>query len=181
MPKNARKTAAGVVMTAAFLAVAQAASAESTPAKVAISRIRSSSPIIGTLIRDAIERSHTFRQLAETIEASDGLVYVEFGRCPHDLLACLVAVNASGANRLLHARVSRRTGDWYFIGSIAHELRHAIEVLSNPDVTSNFAMDLFFKREGRRVLGAFETDAAIEAGNKVRAEVSRDVAIRVPE
>lgn len=59
------------------------------------------------------------------------------------------------------------------MGSVGHELRHAVEVLDNPKVTSTTAMYFFYEREGRRVFAGFETDAAVQAGNAVRAEVRR--------
>src|SRR5262245_23215016 len=45
------------------------------------SRIRTDSPVIGMLIRDASERSETFRELVAAIDASDGIVYVRIGTC----------------------------------------------------------------------------------------------------
>jgi hypothetical protein len=57
------------------------------------------------------------------------------------------------------------------MGSIGHELQHAVEVLSTPDVTDTATMYRFYEREGRRVFGGFETEAAIRAGQNVRAEL----------
>ena len=71
-------------------------------------RVRSSSPAIVALIGQAAERSETFRRLVETIDASDGIVYVEEGRCRHGVRACFVAVTEAGPNRLLHVIVDTR-------------------------------------------------------------------------
>ena len=57
------------------------------------------------------------------------------------------------------------------MGSIGHELHHAIEVLSDDRVTTNLAVVHFFRTEGRVTNGTFETGAAIKAGIAVRAEV----------
>lgn len=57
------------------------------------------------------------------------------------------------------------------MGSVGHELQHAVEVLGNPAITSTIAMHLFYLRKGHRVGDVFETAAAIRAGNDVRAEV----------
>ena len=129
--------------------------------------------MIATLIRDAIAWSQTFRRLAQTIDASDGLVYVESGECRNYLEACLVSVTVSGPYRVLQVRVHSRTADRHLMASIGHELPHAVEVLSSAAVKDNAAMHMFYAREGRRGSQGFETDAAIEAGDAVRAEVRR--------
>ena len=63
-----------------------------------MSRVRSSSASILALIGQAAERSETFRRLVETIDASDGIVYVEEGTCGRGVRACFVAVSESGPN-----------------------------------------------------------------------------------
>ena len=54
-------------------------------------------------------------------------------------------------------------------------MQHAIEVLSDRSVTSGAAMYFFYVRtarpRGKRL--AFETDAAIEAGEAVRTEARK--------
>lgn len=68
--KSLRKGAARAALIVALLAIAQpAASAESDSTArqaVAISRVRSHSSLIAAAIRDATERSQTFRGLVET-------------------------------------------------------------------------------------------------------------------
>lgn len=60
------------------------------------------------------------------------------------------------------------------MGSIGHELRHTIEVLSNPKVTDNATMYFFYDRIATRATNsAFETAAATDAGNAVCAEVQK--------
>jgi hypothetical protein len=148
---------------------AAAAEPDAPPA----THIRTSSPAIAALIHDASVRSATFRQIVETIDASDGIVYVEEGKCGHSVRACLVlGIAVSGPNRLLRVLIDPRKADWDLQGSIGHELRHAIEVLSNLAVRSNGAMYNFFARgEGSHQVGGFETEAAIRAGEAVRAEL----------
>ena len=69
---------------------------------------------------------------------------------------------------MLSVWVDTRTVDAAFMGLIGHELRHAIEVLSDPAVTSGHALSNFYSRHGSRSAeGRFETQAAIEAGTAV--------------
>jgi hypothetical protein len=81
---------------------------------------------------------------------------------------------AAGPNRILRVVVDIRKADWDLMGSIGHELRHAVEVLADPSVTSNAAMYFFYARTALRgSKSSFETKAAVQAGNTVRDEVRR--------
>jgi hypothetical protein len=138
------------------------------------SRVRTDNPVIAAVIQDGIRRSATFRRLVEAIDASDGIVFVEEGRCGHGVRACLpFSVKQSGPNRLLRVVVEVRKPDWDLMGSIGHELYHALEVLSEPNVKSSGAIYLFFKSFGEPSGDRFETPAAIKAGDAVRREARR--------
>ena len=65
---------------------------------------------------------------------------------------------------MLRIRIGKYPVTLLMMTAIGHELRHAIEVLSNPDIRSTGAMQLFYLRNGsRRPGGAMETYAAILA------------------
>ena len=49
---------------------------------IMVSGVRSSSPQLKALIDDGVARSKTFTDLVRAIEATDGIVFVEEGRCP---------------------------------------------------------------------------------------------------
>jgi hypothetical protein len=102
--------------------------------------VRSTNASIATVLRQARGQSATFRRLVETINASDGTVYVEEGKCGQGVRACLVTVTMAGAHRNLWVKVHTGVADVDQMGSIGHELRHAIEVLSDRTVTSGVAM-----------------------------------------
>ena len=115
-----------------------------------------------------------FARLIDTIEASDGIVHVSEGKCRHGARACLpLTVTVAGPFRILFivVRIDTRRADWDYMGSIGHELHHAIEVLSDPRITDSHAMVRLFTNEGRVVNGTFETDAAIDMGSAVRLEI----------
>jgi hypothetical protein len=139
----------------------------------AVSRVRASTAAIARLIHQASERSKTFRGLVETIDASDGIVYVEEGTCGHGVRACFVTVTMAGPTRMLWVKVDTRKVDSDLMSSIGHELRHTIEVLGTRTVTSQIAMYFFYSQMVQAQAGgrAFETAAAVEAGEAVRAEV----------
>ena len=79
------------------------------------SRVRDNGdPAIAALIHAARERSVTFRRLNEAINATDGVVYVEQGKCRPGVQACLLmTMMVSGPNRLLkvHINIARDQAD----------------------------------------------------------------------
>ena len=132
--------------------------------------VRSSQPGLTALIARANSQSRTFRVLSNAVNTSNDMVYVEPGLCGHGVAACLTDVTTAGSSRILWVRVDPRKSETDLIASIGHELRHALEVLAEPTITTNSAMYLFYLRRGLvRTSGAFETSAAIEAGRIVRA------------
>src|SRR6185436_2018958 len=135
--------------------------------------VRSSSPVIAALIEVAGEQSKTFKSLVDTINASDGIVFVEEGTCGHGVPACFVTVTMAGSNRLLWVKVDTRTADLDLKAQIGHELRHTIEVLSDRSVTNQVTMYFFYSQMGPVRSGShFETTDAIDAGEAVRWEVA---------
>jgi hypothetical protein len=140
-----------------------------------VRHVRSSNALIVALIGLASQQSKTFRGLIETINASDGIVYVEKGECGRGVRACLVSVTTGGGHRYLRVIVNTGEADWDLMGSIGHELRHIIEVLSNRTVTATASLHSFYLHSDSTggFLKPFETDAAVETGAAVRAEVQK--------
>jgi hypothetical protein len=126
----------------------------------------------------ASEWSNTFRRLVDTIDGTDGIVYVEPGRCGKNVRACMaLTVTVAGPNRILRVVVDTRKTDCELMASIAHELWHAMEVLREPSLTNNAALFYFYARAGRHgdrggdPLGAWETQAAVKVGDRVRGDL----------
>ena len=136
-------------------------------------RVRSSHAYIRAMIDEAARRSVTFRRLVEAIEASDGIVYVEQGECSNNVRACLtLSITPTADYRFLRVLVDARKPDWDVMASIGHELRHAIEVLSEASVRSSEAIFLLYMRAGMLMGDSFETSAAMRTGDAVRNEVA---------
>jgi hypothetical protein len=170
MATTTRNTVAAMVAAGALLAAPRTSAAQESGE----THVRSSSPAIVTLIKEASERSATLRQLVATIEASDTYVYVNEGDCGRRVRACLAGVTMAGPRRVLWVKVDTRKADWDLMGSIGHELRHAVEVLGSAAVTSSDALYMFYERNGMHASnGMHETLAALDAGNAVRDEVRR--------
>ena len=161
------KTAGALVAMVMLMGVGATRAAEA-----ADSRVRTDSPLLARLIDEASARSATFRTLVDTINATDGIVYLQTGRCPGRVQACLShSVTRSGPNRVLRIVVNVDRAENEVMASMGHELRHALEVLEDVTVDSNAAIYFFYRRFGSGSADRFETDAAIRAENQVRKEV----------
>jgi hypothetical protein len=135
-------------------------------------RVRSTNAAIALVLIEAESRSATFRSLVRTIEGTDGIVYVERGRCGHSVRACLSLSVVSGAGyRLLRILVDGADDVASLMATIGHELRHAIELLTEPAVRTAAAAYLYYSRVAPTVRDAFETPAAIQAGLAVANEL----------
>jgi hypothetical protein len=137
-------------------------------------RVRSSDPVVTALIGWAAAGSATFRRELQTISSTNGLVYVEKGQCGHGVRACLVnSVTMAGGYRLLRVKLDLQRSEREIMGSIGHELQHAIEVLSDPYVTDDTRLFNFYQRESPSAkVDKFETIAATETGLAVSAELA---------
>lgn len=143
-------------------------------------RVRGGSGRLAAAIRDAAARSVTFHRLVDQIGATDGVVYMLEGHCNRGLRACLILdMSVMGANRVLWIRIDPRKMDRDLMGSMGHELQHALEVLSHPSIRSGSAMILLYNKEGSKEGGHFETDAAIKVGRAVRAELEASDLVNV--
>jgi hypothetical protein len=139
-------------------------------------RVRSCDPTVAVLLARAAEGSATFRAELATIDATNGVVYIEKGQCRHGGRACLVSVESPGGYRLLRVKVALQRSDREIMSSLGHELQHAIEVLSDPYVTNNTLLFRFYQREGRTSRDdRFETRAATEAGLAVYEELAKSL------
>jgi hypothetical protein len=179
MTKTTRIVSTRVVMALLVWAAVASASnvvvvAGQPSATTARTRVRGANARLDAVIAEAVTRSQTFRGLVDTILTTDGIVYVAEGECGQGVRACLLAmVTIAGPNRLLRIAVDPRKSDEDLIGTIGHELQHAIEVLSDHYVRSSSAAILRLKEICSACGSRYETDAAVKAGDAVRAELQK--------
>lgn len=137
-------------------------------------RIRGANGRLDAVISGAIGRSQTFRGLVDTLEMTDGIVYVVEGNCGQGVRACLLpSVTIAGPNRLLRIVVDSRKSDEDLMGSIGHELQHAVELLDDRGIRSSTAAILRLRKMCSGCGFRYETDAAVRAGDAVRAELQK--------
>lgn len=135
------------------------------------SRVRTDDHGLRELVREAMARSSTFERLLESIEATDGIVFLERGECGHGVGACLAHWMAhAGPNRVLRVVLNTRLQGDVAMASIAHELRHALEVLERRTIRTHADMFHFY-RASRASREALETREAVAAGLAVAREL----------
>lgn len=147
------------------------------------SAVRSNDEQVQALLIDGCRLSPTLRRLADAIGRTDGVVYLTTGACqPRALRACLLhTIVDTGNARYLWIRLGANADRKELVVSIAHELQHAVEVLSHADIRSRRALlDLYrfgdSQAHGSMTLvgpfRSYETTAAIDAGDAVRSELA---------
>jgi hypothetical protein len=155
MANAARTAMAGLAMVMVLAAATETHAA---------GRVGAADPGLAALIADTTGRSATLRQMIEAIDASDGLVYVVRG---------LDFLSVAGPYRYLLITLDDRGADAQAMASLGHELRHVLEVLAEPAVTSKATMYHFYHGMALRRGNGFETKAAILAGDMVREELRK--------
>jgi hypothetical protein len=145
--------------------------------------IRTDDPGVRALIAEGSANSPTFKHLIDAVNATDGIVYLLRGSCRLRVRACLLLhVTHAGSHRVLRLVIERQKADWTLLPTIAHELAHAHEVLGDEQVRSANDMFALYVRIGidppqsslqRRNPAAFETQRAIDTGQRVREELAR--------
>jgi hypothetical protein len=149
--------------------------AEQDTSGTRIARVRSHSEEVTQVIRRASDASATFRRLIATIDDTNGLIYVDDGKCGHGVSSCLLlSVQVAGPFRVLRIKVDARRVDCNLMAQIGHELQHAIEILSDSHVTDGVGAYFLLERIAPTGpisdRGTFETAAATRAGLDVRRE-----------
>ena len=134
--------------------------------------VRGSSTVADAL--DGTRRSYTFARILEAIEEMDLIVYIVSNtQMPATLAGRLMVVPAAHEQRYVRIEVARQGTTEETIATIAHELQHAMEVASAPEVRDDEGLAALYKRIGHGVGGkhAYDTAAARDVGRTVRSEL----------
>lgn len=167
-----RRAARGLVgPVVCVLVAAHGAWAQPMLPETAASRLRSADREAAALLETGWARSVTFRDLVAAIDRSDLIVYVETR--PEQLPGQLQFVVATPACRFV--RVSIRTPGLprEQVAWLAHELRHAVEIATAPEVRDQATLRKYYERVGYagRYGDRAESSAAQAAGLQVMLEM----------
>lgn len=174
-----RRALFGLLASLGSLTLGDSAAAQTS---LVVPRVRTENSHIATALEEARSRSATFRELLDTINRTDGLVYIEEGECPQHVPGCMIhAITIAGPSRVLHVKLDpRRSGlnanptDPELLGTLGHELQHVIEVLRQPELRRNIDLSNFYRREGTHSSErAIETAGAVRIGIQIAEEVKR--------
>jgi hypothetical protein len=137
-------------------------------------RIRSATPRLTTIIGEGARRSRTFAELVRDVHDTNVIVYVEpsFG-LPPDVSGRIQLAGAAGQQRYLRIQVRATLTRDHLIATIAHELRHALEIAADPTVVDEKGFAALYRRIGHADAtgGNYDTEAARSTGRRVRDEL----------
>lgn len=164
-------------MTCELVVIAQAGrSADSQDAR----RVRSDSAVVVALLDSGSRGSATFKQLVLAIEGTDGVVYLRPGKCPgYKIKGCLLhTMSATPEHRYLWITLDPTGRPIDIMVTIAHELRHALEILSDGSIRTGRGIVSFYYPNGNPGARTVETVAALATGAAVRHELTSDAGTR---
>lgn len=146
-------------------------------------RVEASDRESNAVLRDGCRRSPTLRALVDSIDASAWFVFVQEGACPagSDTVGCLLhTVGRYHGAPYLRIRIAARGRNRdRVIATLAHELQHAWEAISDPSVVDSESLSAMFRRIGFESLRTgsttvLETAEADRVGTVVLHELDAD-------
>jgi hypothetical protein len=126
------------------------------------------------LLVRATAKAPTVARLVQDLEATGVIVVVELRRLRTGVSGLVQVTAATPEVRYLRIALSVPNTESELIATLAHELRHALEIAGMPDVRDDASLAAAYRRIGWPALGNgyFETDAALEAGRAVAKELT---------
>ena len=139
------------------------------------SRIRCLDREARQIVERAVASSPTVARMVAELEKSDLIVGIQLCPLPKTLLGETRIVMATPDVRYVRIRIKSPNAGDTLIAVLGHELQHAVELAAARDVRSAEAQADLYRRIGyeRHSGGYFETQAALDAGRTVAAEITR--------
>jgi hypothetical protein len=140
-------------------------------------RLRVTDRNVRALIAEGMARSPAFHALVARLEQSDVVVYVRCGRLRARLDGQLTFVSAAAGLRYVVVQIGWDLPPLRKIATLGHELQHAIEIAGQPTIVDQASLAyaygrIGFQRDaGTAALTAFDTDAAMTAGEQIWKEL----------
>jgi hypothetical protein len=138
-----------------------------------LQRVRGVDEHARRIIGSALQRSPTVRDLASRLDGTDVIAYVRVSMAATET-ASTTLLDVTGSVRYLMISVNPlRTPD-EMLELLGHELQHAVEIASAPEVRSERALIDLYRRIGLSgtARNRFETVAAQGVARQVRREVA---------
>lgn len=144
--------------------------------------MRSADQEVQALIHHGIVESPYFRSLVARLEATDVIVYVNRdANLPALVEGHMRFLGAAGGRRYVVVSLAFGRSELRTVATLGHELQHALEVAEHPDIVDAESMRHAYATFGdvTGTIGAsdaYDTQAAIHAGQRIWYEVSNRVA-----
>jgi hypothetical protein len=139
--------------------------------------VRTTDARLRGLIDEGLRASSTFRSIVDRLIGTDIIVHLQCDpAAPPHVDGRLTFSAKAGGFRYIVVRLRHQANPIQFIGLLAHELRHAVEVAETPAIVDSPSLAREYGRIGyvRRNppdAMSFDTDAAVDAGYRVLAEM----------
>lgn len=173
MPRTALAVTAVVLV---LLAIARPSASGLADAGLAF-HVRTTDERLRTLIDEGLRTSPTFRAIVDRLVGSDVIVLLQCDpAAPANIDGRLTFASRAGGFRYVIVRLRHQPGRVQFIGLLAHELQHAVEVaetaaiVDSPSLAREYGRIGFVRRANSEGT-SFDTDAAVQAGYRVVAEL----------
>jgi hypothetical protein len=140
--------------------------------------VRTSEPKITALIDAGRRRSATFRQLIETLDRSDLIVYVDAKKMSREEFGGYLShkIVVGGGFRYLRVAIDLHGVADRLVPVLAHELQHAVEVSEHPDIHDEYGLEQLFERLGVKYGCVSSTCSESDAAINVQATVAAEIA-----
>jgi hypothetical protein len=138
-------------------------------------RVRAADATVQSLLTDGLRRSATFASLMTSLNRRDVIVYIErVMTLPRETMGRLTIVPGAREQRYLRVQIRADLSQIEAIALIGHEMTHALEIADEPAVRTAEGVIKLYQRIGHSSGGehVYDTDAAREAGRKVRREIT---------
>jgi len=172
-----------IVSLPAFAVVLVLVLVAGAPASAAdIPRLRIVDRHVRALLHEGLARSPSLRALVERLARGDVVVYLRCEPLPPNLEGRLTFVSAVGGFRYVLVHLAPDRPHLRRIGALGHELQHAVEIAERPDIVDQASLGRayagfgFERRAAFYGVTAFDTVAAVDAGDQIRREITRSAA-----
>ncbi len=143
----------------------------------ASSRVRGLDHKARALLGDGRARSATFRRLCDRLEQGDLIVLVESRSLRVNLPARTSFVTDSASVRIVRITLALFELDDVLLAWLGHELQHAIEIASAPEVFSAETLWDFYRAQGQ--VGARPNEMCTREAQKVRTDITYELAVNL--
>ncbi len=142
-------------------------------------RLRTVDRNVSALLQEGLANSPSLRALVDRLAGGDVVVYLKCERLPPYLDGRLTFVSAAGGFRYVLVLLASDRPPQRKIAALGHELQHAVEIAERPAIVDQaslaraYAEFGFERRPAVWGVTAFDTVAAMDAGEQIRREITR--------